>query len=174
MEANRKATKDKPNFYNPTAAIRLSKGVVQEPWEEKPRPGDCAERDFYVGTAEALVEAGVVPSLDMFPGQPGRGGSTSTFRPAAATGSSRGAPLVPGHLRIGKLPGGTRFRVGITVSVEEQQRRKLLRKLLDGERGARWRITEREQCGVERPMQEPERRRKSPQRDHLRLVWLAA
>lgn len=84
--------------------------------------------DSFFGTEEALIAAGLI-TADQLPGKPGRGRTRSTFL-------ADGTPLRPGWPRgMSKEPGRkvvsiyeqAEFRVDITVSLEEQQRRGLER-----------------------------------------------
>jgi hypothetical protein len=79
--------------------------------------------DTYIGTAAALVLAGIVRQ-DQLPGQPGRGAMSAAYL-ADGSPKKRGSTLcvsLPGTLRIVRT-GADRFRVTLAVSEPEQQQR---------------------------------------------------
>jgi len=101
----------KRQYYTPAAAILDVPGVSKE-------VGDWVF-DCYVGSAQALVQAGLA-SLDMFPGQPGRPLTSATYAPSGCDLTKY--RHTPGYLTIFRRADGN-FRIQLTVSAEEQARR---------------------------------------------------
>lgn len=139
-----------PGYDHALAAAGIYRAVshyvqdVQE--EEQPRryvthaPGVLLwqrrhlDRDTYVGTAQALVDAKLVASLAHFPGQPGRNKVQASYRKdwspsTTSSGQTWGAT-------IHKQGNSGRFSVEIPVTKQEFERRKALRKAREEERKA--------------------------------------
>lgn len=107
-----RTTRTRGTYYQPAAEIRSVPGVVKV---------ECDSRiDVYTGTADALVAAGIAP-LCLFPGQPGIAATTASYRPACTVASGAWYST-PGYMSIFRNPSGS-FRVVLTVSIEEQERR---------------------------------------------------
>ena len=98
-------------MYTPPTAIRL-----------KPYRSD-ETRDFYRGTKDELVAAGLAPA-ELFPGEPGMPLTTVPLTPIGAR--STGSCWVPGRLSITKNPSG-KFTAALVPSAEELQRREAQR-----------------------------------------------
>lgn len=85
--------------------------------------------DTFVGTAEALVNAGLVPTLDYFPGRPGNNVSQAKYRKdwsrAKANWNDWGATI--------RKRGKAQFEVEIPVSDKERERRVAERKTRETE-----------------------------------------
>lgn len=84
------------------------------------RTGQDCRIDYWSGSAEALVSAGVA-EVHEFPGQPGRNTCVVTIRPVAGLQGAKQWAAAPGYRRIARSGAG--FRVEITVSPGERQRR---------------------------------------------------
>ena len=101
------------NYYDPPKAIKTVPGVELKRGERS---------DFYTGTADALIASGLV-TMDMLPGQPGRGISNIAYRPRGQTPvGGAGWSFVPGYMTIYRSVSGV-FRVALVVSREERARR---------------------------------------------------
>ena len=61
---------EEPKHY-----VAHAPGVLLEVWADA-----WTDRDFYVGTAEALVAANLVPSVSLFPGKPGMNKCQASYR----------------------------------------------------------------------------------------------
>lgn len=85
------------------------------------RSGQRDRFDCWSGTAAALVAEGVV-AMGSLPGQPGRNSCTVTIRPSAGRQGASCWMYAPGYTRIARS--GSGFRVEITVSLDEQARRR--------------------------------------------------
>jgi len=103
--------KTRGTYYNPPTEIADVPGVTKK---------QCPLNDFYSGTLEALVATGLA-TVDMFPGQPGRGVGGATYRPVGAVRGD-GWHTVPGYLSIHRYL-DNKFQVRLTVSRDEQERR---------------------------------------------------
>lgn len=103
------------DFFESNEPTLFAPGVMLEPW-----PSWSTGRDTYVGTAEALVSARLIPSLRLFPGQPGRP------KMQVAYGKEWG-PCPSGHRTKWKATirkrGSKKFSLEVPVSEEEAQRR---------------------------------------------------
>lgn len=109
----------KGNYYNPPGPINDVPGIVTKKGE-----WEC---DFYSGTAEALVAAGLLTG-DLFPGQPGRNTTSQAYRPAGVKRqhNNQGWHHVPGYMTVTRTASG-KFQIRLTVSQEEQARRQAIR-----------------------------------------------
>lgn len=99
-------------YYNAPTAIKDVPGVAMKKGEWW--------TDFYSGTAEALIAAGLA-TPDEFPGQPGRPKSSVAYRLAAGKQGAHRWDRAPGYRIITRVGGG--FRIDITASHEEHERR---------------------------------------------------
>ncbi|WP_394791511.1 hypothetical protein [Rhodoferax sp.] len=106
-----------------TADIQFSPGVVIKGAD----PKYSTTSDTYAGTAEALVAANVVPSLDLFPGEPGR----NRVRASYVTGW---LPCIWGSqasknswVATISIKSKGRFSVEVPVCEEEKKRREAVR-----------------------------------------------
>lgn len=97
--------------------IQHAPGVLREVWAVS----GWKNRDFYLGSAEAFVTAGLVPSLDLFPGQPGTNKGQASYCKGwiAATCSPR-SNFEATIRRRGK---STEFCVELPVTAAEEKRR---------------------------------------------------
>jgi len=102
------------NYYDPPVNIRLVPGLVKD----EPREPDYF--DYYSGSGEVLVAAGLVTS-DQLPGYPGRPSTSITYRPRGVQGAQGQWREVPGYMTIRRTPKG--YSVALVVSEEEQDRR---------------------------------------------------
>ena len=98
--------------YEPRAFNERTQGLEK-------KNGGAPWTDAYFGSGEAIVASGLA-ERNMLPGSPGVGVGCANYRPA--TIPIRRAHLAPGYISIFSRPGG-RFRVELTVSLEEQARR---------------------------------------------------
>lgn len=118
--AESKYISDEPR---PDEYVSYAPGVMLKVW----RADGWCDRDFYRGSADALVAAGLVPSLDLFPGQPGRNKGRATYRRnwTPSTSSSNGrdnwAATICKH---GK---SNQFTMEVPVGDKEDARRRELR-----------------------------------------------
>jgi hypothetical protein len=104
-------------------------GVLQQVW----MPSCWGTSDYFTGTADALVRAGIVPSMDLFPGQPGRTKMQASYR---ADWSPMGAAN-QNEQRWGatiRKRGKAEFIVEKPVSSAEQQRRRDAHKAYEEDR----------------------------------------
>lgn len=106
-----------PHVQGPKQFSQYAPGVLLEVWTLSGWRG----RDSYYGSAEALIAAGLVPSLAFFPGQPGMNKMHATYRKdwTAATNSPRNVFGAAIHKR-GK---GNQFCLELAVSEAEEKRR---------------------------------------------------
>lgn len=107
------------NYYTPPTAIKEDvPGLTTKKGEYR--------ADFYSGTAQTLVTAGLL-TLDMLPGQPGRNVVSAAYRPIG--GARVDGELwdeVPGYMTVTRGASG-RVQLYLTVSREEQARRTHIR-----------------------------------------------
>lgn len=110
-------TTSRRRYLPPPTVIKEVPGVV--------RTRHGLRADSFVGTAESLTAAGLLPS-DKFPGQPGMPVSRATFRPIGfhAKGNC-GWSGAPGYMEVFRRPDG-KFRIVMTVSTEEQEARRAI------------------------------------------------
>lgn len=111
---------DEPKQFEPVAP-----GVTREVWT----PQSWLSSDAYHGTADALVAAGFVPDLSLFPGQPGRSKMQASYRKdwtlmSTANGQPWGAT-------IRKRGKSGQYIMEVSVSKVELERRKEVRKARD-------------------------------------------
>lgn len=116
-----------PRVKHPKQYVTHARGVLREVWS----PDGWLSSDFYTGSAEALVDAGLVPDASYFPGKPSRNKVQCAYRkdwtPATtANGQDWGATL---HKR-GKHG---QFAVELPVTSQEEERRRAARKALEEE-----------------------------------------
>lgn len=147
----------------------------EEKWEHF-APGvrlhKLCHSDVFVGSAEALVAAGIVRG-EHLPGQPGMRKTCVRILPdgtvfAGATTASHYGFYQPGARRIRKAS-GSRFCVYVRVSREEEAHRNAIKRAAVAE----WERTVR---ALPRPprLDAPTPAAPPPRtRDHLRLVWSA-
>jgi hypothetical protein len=106
-----------PRVEEPKQFIQYAPGVMREVWQ----PGGWRSRDFYHGTDTALVAAGLVSSVDLFPGQPGRSKAQASYQidrnPATNT------PHRKVRLTIRRCGKGNKFVVEVPVTEAEEKRR---------------------------------------------------
>lgn len=154
-------------YYNPPTVIKDVAGVTKK---------QCMSTDFYSGTLEALVATGLA-TVDMFPGQPGRGGGDASYRPIGADRVDGSWFKVPGYMSIHRYP-DNKFQVRLTVSRDEQERRQAAESARAREERAVWQLQrEQEANAARRPVQPPAAPPNlRPQRlrpGHLRVAWSA-
>lgn len=112
--------------------VQHAPGVMLQVWNDT----GWISRDFYSGTDTALVAAGLVPSLDLFPGRPGKNKMQATYRPdwSLAGCSPRVHSTAVSIRRVGK---GNKFCVEVGVGDAEVKRREAVREQLKAEREKR-------------------------------------
>jgi hypothetical protein len=110
--ADQPGKKKRGTYYTPAVGIREMAGVVKT--EE-------TYLDRYVGTADALVMAGVI-AMDLLPGQPGRPVANAAYRPEGVKPVKGFWHRAPGYMTVFRNPSG-KFRVEIVVSEDERLRR---------------------------------------------------
>ena len=116
--ATKKARGPRGNYYTPPTAIKDVLGLTA-------KKGEYSD-DFYSGSAEAIVAAGLL-SMDLLPGQPGRNAASVAYRPVGgARMNDEHWHEVPGYLHVSR-GGSGRFQVLLTLSREERARRAALR-----------------------------------------------
>jgi hypothetical protein len=103
----------------PKEYIQHAPGVLKEIWTDY-FPGS----DFYLGTAEALVAANLVPSVGLFPGQPGRNKVRATYRRDWTHGTSSNSSSWAATIKA--LSKGC-FTVEVPVPKAEEERREAVR-----------------------------------------------
>lgn len=105
--------------------VQYAPGVRKEVWT-------CFWLDVYVGTAEALVVAGLVPDLRYFPGQPGANKIQASYQknwgPATCASNRNGI------VTIRKRGNSGQFVVQVSVTKEEEGRRRGLMEVRDDEK----------------------------------------
>lgn len=113
------------SFYKSSAEeskhyVPYAPGVLLEVWAD-----GWTDRDFFVGSAEALVAANLVPSVRLFPGQPGTNKCQASYRKdwTPSTTSGRQDDWAATICKRGK----GRFIVEVPVSNAEFKRRKAAR-----------------------------------------------
>lgn len=102
-----------------------SHGVVREVWT----PVSWVRSDFYCGSAEALVNAGLVLNASYFPGQPGRSKGQASYSKDWSSSTTANGRIWIATIR--KLHKSGQYSVEIPVSREEQARREAVRKARD-------------------------------------------
>lgn len=114
--------------------VQHAPGVLREVWAFS----GWRSRDFYHGSAEAFVTAGLVPSLDLFPGQPGTNKVQASYCKGwiAATSSPR-SNFEATIRRRGK---SNEFCVELPVTAAEEKRREEACKQHDLEQSERARV----------------------------------
>lgn len=126
-----------PRVEEPKQYVQHAPGVLREVWTPSSLGGGCG-RDYYCGTAAGLVAAGLVPSLDLFPGQPGRNKMQASYQkgwtPCTTSAYRELAAVIR---RRGK---GEQFSVEVTVSAPEEERRREVCKQLEHELGERAKV----------------------------------
>lgn len=114
------------HFCESNEPTPFAPGVMLEPW-----PTWSTDRDTYVGTSEGLISAGLIPSLSLFPGQPGRSKMQVAY-------DKDWGPCPSGQRTKWKATirkrGSRKFSVEVPVSEDEAQRRQ---DIVDGKRKAR-------------------------------------
>lgn len=103
------------NYYTP-GILRLDVPGLQKHASNESLCFDC-----FIGDMGTLVSAGLA-TPDMFPGQEGRPGATVSYRPTGAW-VKHSWFRVPGYMTIRTRP-DERFHISLTVSLDEQERRK--------------------------------------------------
>jgi hypothetical protein len=119
-----------PEGEEPT---QFAPGVIREAWWRWAR-----ERDTYVGSASALVDAGLVPSVSLFPGQSGVAKTRVVY---AADWTRWRSGRGPWHATITKK-GKTRFAIALPVDELEASRRGEIVKATGGHGGEQWALAE--------------------------------
>ena len=150
---------DRGTYYNPPTVIKDVAGVTKK---------QCMSTDFYSGTLEALVATGLA-TVDMFPGQPGRGGGDASYRPIGADRVDGSWFKVPGYMSIHRYL-DNKFQVRFTVSRDEQERRAAAKRAgkKDEREEGKWRPSP--------PVANATAAKLNPQRlrpSHLRVAWSA-
>lgn len=99
----------------PTRYVEHAPGVIKEVWA----PGGWQDTDWYFGNAMALVSAGLVPNIGLFPGQPNTNKMQASYRegwlPAASNGSAWTATI--------RKKGKGEFSLQVPVDEDERKRR---------------------------------------------------
>ncbi|WP_139147002.1 hypothetical protein [Hydrogenophaga sp. PML113] len=103
--------KPKGRFYDPPATVREVAGLSRK---------EVGNTTVFVGTAEAIAAAGILP-LHLLPGQPGQPTNSVSLRPRGVR-TSNYVHEEPGFMKVFRLPDG-RLRVVLNVSAEELARR---------------------------------------------------
>jgi hypothetical protein len=100
-------------------------GVKREVWA----PGGWNSSDFYYGTADALIRAGLVPAFRYFPGQPGTNKSQASYQKnwERATSGNRRVTI----RKAGKVG---QFSLEVSVEEQEEQRRRQLQAAAEQEK----------------------------------------
>jgi hypothetical protein len=106
-----------PRHDEPKQYVKHAPGVTRELWQ----PDGWRGSDFYHGTDAALVAAGLVPSIDMFPGQPGRNKGQASYQLDGSPVSN--SPHRKVRITIRRRGKGNQFVVEVPVSKAEEQRR---------------------------------------------------
>jgi hypothetical protein len=123
-----------PEGEQPTV---VAPGVMREAWRWW-----SPTKDTYVGAASALVDAGIVPAMSLFPGQPGLARTRVTYY---AGWSHRRTSRDGWSATIAKR-GKTKFEVRLPVSEDEARRRE---ELVDADgkqnKGEQWGLAEERQ-----------------------------
>lgn len=115
--------------------VQHAPGVVRQVWRPS---GFWNRQDLYCGSDTALVAAGLVPSVELFPGQPGRNRMQASYTVEwkPADGSSHREVAAT----IRKRGKGNQFWLEILVSEAEKERRNALSKQHDHEKSERARV----------------------------------
>lgn len=103
-------------------------GVLREVW----RLDGWLKSDFYYGTAEALVSAGMVPHIGLFPGQPGRNKMQASYRKDWSPGNSSNSQYWGATIKRKGKKG--QFTLEVPVTPEEEGSRKQQRKAAEEEK----------------------------------------
>lgn len=155
----------------PTAYVDHAPGVKREVWT----PDGWLHFDKFIGSAEALVAAGLVPNLSYFPGQPGANRSQASYRLDWRTATN--APIRH-ELKITiRKRGRGLFDLDVPVAPEEEGRRKAIReRQFDEERSqtqalAAERRRLRQASGPQMSVDEFRRSRMKLAQEAVGLVW---
>ncbi|MDB5956745.1 hypothetical protein [Ramlibacter sp.] len=121
--------------------VQHAPGVMREVW----RPSGWRGRDFYYGKAEALIAAGLVPSLHLFPGRSGMNKQQASYRQDWTPATS--SPHMDFGATIRRRGKGNEFCLELAVSDAEEKRREHVCMQRDTERSERAKVlaAEREQ-----------------------------
>jgi hypothetical protein len=138
------------------------------------RPGGHDVGDAWYGSADALVAAGLA-RVDELPGQPGRPKLSVAYRPAAGKQGARCWDRAPGYRCITRVGDG--FRIDVTASIEEQERRAGAAHARAQRDREQWLAMQAQEAGAiarSRLAEAGARGARLPARPtHLRLAWSA-
>lgn len=107
-----------PYVEPPREQMQYASGVLQEIWT----PTSWESRDIFIGSAQALVAAGLVPSTHLFPAQPGMNKQQASYRKDWTMASN--SPRKGTVARISRLGKGDKYRLELDLSEAEKKRRK--------------------------------------------------
>lgn len=103
------------HFYTPGPRVLEAPGLTRR---------EDHISDYYVGTKEALVAAGLLPG-HMFPGEPGMPRKSVSLRPQGC-GPGPGRPSIfstPGYVMVRSLSAG-RFELRLCIPLDERAKRR--------------------------------------------------
>lgn len=155
-----------PHVQAPKQYVHHAPGVLREVWT----PAGWKNRDFYYGSAEALVGAGLVPFLALFPGQPGRNKMQASYRkdwtPATSSSHNTFGAVIRAR---GK---GSDFCLELAVSESEEKRRDEVCKQHEAEQSERAKVLAAERKQLRQGVQ-PEKTEEEFRESRVRLVELS-
>jgi hypothetical protein len=124
-----------PRNTEPKQYVQHAPGVMREVW----RPlGWNSRLDFYQGSPHALVAAGLVPALHLFPGQPGMNKHQASYRKDWTPATNPGRRDFGAILR--RRGKSNEFCLELPVSDAEEKRREEVCNRLDKERSERSKV----------------------------------
>jgi hypothetical protein len=116
-----------PRGEAPKQYEQYAPGVLREVWT----PDSYSSSDYFYGTASALVEAGIVPGVHLFPGQPGQAKMQASYRKNWSPMSMKCSGTWGATIR--KRGKSGQYIVQIPVTKGEEERREHEREALKGE-----------------------------------------